>query len=162
MSKRFVIKGHREQRGNDIAQMILTLMIWTLIFSLVLIFIVHDDTFAITTGIVMITYAIWLLYRFNFVKLGQFIVDYEYSVNNLYEIEGQSIIEFQNEYKVLKQMNIFHDIGFDSPVLMDIKSDNHIKLQAEWNRIPHDRIPEWNGLTVISRNAVKMVLNRMN
>jgi hypothetical protein len=162
MKKQFEVKGLREQRAQEIASIILMLMIQSLIIGIVLIILVHNDVFSVTLGSMLISPYIVLIYRFNFTHLSQFIVDYEYSVNNFYEIENIQIQKKMNETKILKDINVFQDIGFDSPDLTNIRDIDKTTLQLVWGRNPDDKVPSWNGLTIVGKYAVKMALNRMN
>lgn len=161
MKKKFEVKGLREKRVQEISEMILTLMIISLIMGIFLILIIRNDIFTLTlAGLLISTYSL-LLYKFRFVQLGQFIVDHEYSVYNFYEVEDIQIHKKMNETKILKNMDVFQEIGLDSPDLISVRDMEKTTLQLVWNRMPNDEVPAWNGLAVIFKYALKMGTNNM-
>lgn len=157
----FKINGIRENRVKEIAYIIFFLILESIPVGIILIMLFQDYIFRVIFSNLLFFTNVTLLYKYNFVTIAQFIVDSEYSKENLYEIESKGIEQVNQEYKVLTSMNIFNEIGFDSEELKDIRDYKHIKLTSEWQREPVKSIPEWNGISLISKYAIKMMLNRI-
>ena len=160
MKKWVEVKGTRQQRVENVAQIMLSTMLTVMIIWLVYVLLFPDYLFTVTSGNVLMSGVMFMLLRFNFVQLSMFIVDYEYSVNNYFEIEED--ISPSQSHKILSQINIFHDIGLDSPLLESIHDFDKISLEPEWVKTFEDKLPTWNGLLFLSKYAIKLTVGKID
>ena len=160
MKKWVEVKGTRQQRVENVAQIMLSTMLTVMIIWLVYVLLFPDYLFTVTSGNVLMSGVMFMLLRFNFVQLSMFIVDYEYSVNNYFEIEED--ISPSQSHKILSQINIFHDIGLDSPLLKSIHDFDKISLEPEWITKFEDKLTTWNGLLFLSKYAIKLTVGKID